>query len=139
MKAERVAAKREVGRIRKGIAVIGAGNWGSSLAAGVVAAGIPLVEVVVRSSGRRRAQFGSAAAVSWESAKLDAEVLWICVPDGAIPEVAAQIARRRGALRGQFVVHSSGALTIASLEPARLAGAGVGGIAPVFSFPTRKP
>src|SRR5277367_3644172 len=96
MKAERVAAKREVGRIRKGISVIGAGNWGSSLAAGVVAAGIPLVEVVVRSG--RRARFGSVAAVSWETAKLDAEVLWICVPDGEIAAVAERIAGRRADL-----------------------------------------
>jgi predicted short-subunit dehydrogenase-like oxidoreductase (DUF2520 family) len=123
---------------RKGIAVIGAGNWGSSLATGVVAAGIPLVEAVVRSVRGRQAKFGRVAAVSWETARLDAEVLWICVPDGAIAEVATRIAVRRGDLRGQTVVHSSGALTIAALDAARLAGAGVAGIAPVFSFPTRK-
>jgi predicted short-subunit dehydrogenase-like oxidoreductase (DUF2520 family) len=124
--------------IRKGIAVIGAGNWGSSLAAGVAAAGIPLVEVVTRSGGRR-AKVGGIAAVSWESAKFDAEVLWICVADGEIAGVAEQISARRGDLRGQVVVHSSGALTIDALDSARLAGAGVGGIAPVFSFPTRTP
>jgi predicted short-subunit dehydrogenase-like oxidoreductase (DUF2520 family) len=130
-------------RIRKGIAVIGAGNWGSSLAAGVVAAGIPLVEVVARGGHRRRAKFGGVAAVSWETAKLDAEVLWICVPDGEISGVAERIAGRRVDLgvdlRGQVVVHSSGALTVDALKSVRLAGAGVGGIAPVFSFPTRKP
>ncbi len=128
-------------RTRKGIAVIGAGNWGSSLAAGVVAAGIPLVEVVVRSGRGRRTKLGGVAAVSWETAKLDAEVLWVCVPDGEIAGVAEQIAGHRadlgGDLRGQVVVHSSGALTVDALEAARLAGAGVGGIAPVFSFPTR--
>jgi predicted short-subunit dehydrogenase-like oxidoreductase (DUF2520 family) len=125
--------------IRKGVAVIGAGNWGSSLAAGVVAAGIPLVEVVARSSRGRRPKSGGVAAVSWENAKLDADVLWLCVPDGEISGVAERIAGRRVNLRGQLVVHSSGALTIAALEAVRLAGAGVGGIAPVFSFPTRKP
>jgi predicted short-subunit dehydrogenase-like oxidoreductase (DUF2520 family) len=126
--------------IRKGVVVIGAGNWGSSLAVGVVAAGIPLIEVVVRSVRGRRAKSGGVGAISWENAKLDAEVLWICVPDGAIAEVAAQIAKRRGdLLHGQTVVHSSGALTIAGLKSARLAGAGVGGIAPVFSFPTPRP
>ncbi len=125
--------------IRKGVAVIGAGNWGSSLAAAIVAAGIPLVEVVTRSGGGRRTKLGGVAAVSWESAKFDAEVLWICVADGEIAGVAEQISARRGDLRGQVVVHSSGALTIGALEPARLAGARVGGIAPVFSFPTRRP
>ena len=126
-------------RIRRGIAVIGAGNWGSSLAAGVVAAGLPLVEVVVRSSRGRNAKFGGAAAVPWKSAKLDAEILWLCVPDGEIAIVAARIASQRGDLRGQVVVHSSGALTNRVLEAARGAGAGVGSIAPVFSFPTGKP
>ncbi len=130
-------------RIRRGIAVIGAGNWGSSLAAGIAAAGVPLAEVVVRSGRGRRVKPGGVAAVSWESAKLDAEVLWICVPDAEIAGVAERIAARRGDLgvdlRGQVVLHSSGALTVDVLEAARLAGAGVGGIAPVFSFPTRTP
>ena len=125
-------------RIRKGISVIGAGNWGSSLAAGVVAAGIPLVEVVVRNPRGRRREFGGAV-VGLGQAKYDAEILWICVPDGEIAAVAEQIAAGRGDLRGQLVVHSSGALTVEALEAARLAGAGVGGIAPVFSFPTRDP
>ncbi len=134
-------AVRELGamaRIRKGIAVIGAGNWGSSLAAGVVAAGIPLVEVVVRNLRGRRREFGGVV-VATDRASYDAEVLWICVPDGEIAAVAEQIAARRDDLRGQVVVHSSGALTVEALEAARLAGAGVGGIAPVFSFPTRDP
>ena len=124
--------------IRKGITVIGAGNWGSSLAAGVVAAGIPLVEVVVRNPRGRRREFGGAV-VAADQAKYDAEILWICVPDGEIAAVAEWIASQRGDLRGQVVVHSSGALTVEALEAARLAGASVGGIAPVFSFPTRDP
>jgi predicted short-subunit dehydrogenase-like oxidoreductase (DUF2520 family) len=125
-------------RIRKGITVIGAGNWGSSLAAGVVAAGIPLVEVVVRNPRSRRRAFGGTV-VALDEAKYDAETLWICVPDGEIAAVAEWIASQRGDLRGQVVVHSSGALTLAALEAVRLAGAGVGGIAPVFSFPTCDP
>jgi predicted short-subunit dehydrogenase-like oxidoreductase (DUF2520 family) len=125
-------------RIRKGITVIGAGNWGSSLAAGVVAAGIPLVEVVVRSPRGRRRGF-DGAVVALDEAKYDAETLWICVPDGEIASVAEQIAAGRGDLRGQMVVHSSGALTVEALDSAKLAGAAVGGIAPVFSFPTRDP
>jgi predicted short-subunit dehydrogenase-like oxidoreductase (DUF2520 family) len=123
--------------LRRGVAVIGAGNWGSSLAAGMVAAGIPLREVVVRSQTRRR--ICGLAPVTLQKAALDAEVLWICVPDGEIASVAEAIAARRPDLRGQVVVHSSGALTAAALEAVRLAGARVGGIAPVHSFPTREP
>lgn len=123
--------------VRPGIAIVGAGNWGSSLAAGVVAAGIPLREVVVRKASRRRV--GGVTVVSWDRARFDAEALWICVPDGEIAAVAKGIAERRGDLGGQLVVHSSGALTVEVLEAARRVGASVAGIAPVFSFPTREP
>jgi predicted short-subunit dehydrogenase-like oxidoreductase (DUF2520 family) len=137
MKADGQRTNRQAGRVRKGIAVIGAGNWGSSLAAGVVAAGIPLREVVVRKASRRRP--GGVVVVGWEKAKLDAETLWICVPDGEIVAVAEKIAERRADLRGQLVIHSSGAMTVEALEAARRTGATVAGIAPVFSFPTKEP
>jgi len=79
------------------------------------------------------------AATSFRKADFDAEVLWICVPDGEIRAVAEAIATRRGDLRGQVVLHSSGALTVAALEAAKRAGARVGSVAPVFSFPTQEP
>ena len=108
------------------VAVIGAGNWGGSLVAALKHAGAGPVEVV----GRK----------GWRRAKLDARVIWVCVPDGAIAEVALRIAERRGkeGLRGQIVLHSSGALTAEVLEAARQAGAKVAGVHPVMSFPTRR-
>jgi predicted short-subunit dehydrogenase-like oxidoreductase (DUF2520 family) len=125
--------------VREGVAVIGAGNWGSSLAAGVAAAGISLVEVTARRRAKKDRELGDAKAVAFDDAALDAEVLWICVPDGEIARVAERIAAQRGDLRGQIVVHSSGALTIEVLEAVRRAGALVAGVAPVFTFPTREP
>jgi predicted short-subunit dehydrogenase-like oxidoreductase (DUF2520 family) len=125
--------------MRKGIAIVGAGNWGSSLAAAVLAMRIPLLEVVVRRPKDRRRRFGDASVVLMDEARLDAEVIWICVPDGEIAAVAERIAARRGDLRGHMVVHSSGALTVEALNSVKRAGAAVGGIAPVFSFPTRVP
>jgi predicted short-subunit dehydrogenase-like oxidoreductase (DUF2520 family) len=134
-----MAKESRVGRTRAGIAVIGAGNWGSSLAAAVVSAGIPLVEVVVRRADDGRREIGGVRTVPLASAALDAEVLWICVPDGEIASVAGQIVRRRPKMKGQVVLHSSGALTVETLAVARLAGAKTGGVAPIFSFPTREP
>lgn len=110
--------------------MIGAGNWGGSLVAALKRAGAAPVEVV----GRK----------GWSRAKLDARVIWICVPDGAIAEVAAKIAERgrklrgEGGLRGQLVVHSSGALTADVLEAVRTAGARIAAVHPVMSFPTRR-
>ncbi len=119
--------------------MIGAGNWGSSLAAGTVAAGIPLLEVMIRRVAKRHREFGGAKIVALADAKLDAEVIWLCVPDGEISRIADQIAELRGDLRGQIVAHSSGALTVEALEAVKAGGAGVGCAAPIFTFPTREP
>ncbi len=47
-------------------------------------------------------------------------------------------ANREAQLRGQLLVHSSGALTVDALEAARKAGALVASVHPVMSFPTQK-
>ncbi|MGC1363912.1 MAG: Rossmann-like and DUF2520 domain-containing protein [Silvibacterium sp.] len=104
------------------VAVIGAGNWGGSLAAALENAGLGPQESIGR---------------DWRRARLDARVIWICVPDAAVAQVAKKIAARRANLRGQIVVHSSGALPAAVLEPARRAGARIAAVHPVMSFPTR--
>src|ERR1700752_2060382 len=116
------------------VAIIGLGNWGTSLAAAFRRARIPLSEVIVR---RRKAS--SLPTVSWKNAALDARILWLCVPDSAISDTASQIVRHRPKLHGQMVIHSSGALTIDALGPARRAGASIASIHPVMTFPTRNP
>jgi len=116
------------------VAVIGTGNWGTSLLAALRRAGIPVCEVVSRT---RR-----GGAVRLRDAELDARILWLCVPDGAITDVAQEIAGRvreqSRTLRGRLIVHSSGALTVAALDAARKAGADVASVHPVMSFPTRR-
>jgi predicted short-subunit dehydrogenase-like oxidoreductase (DUF2520 family) len=112
------------------VAVIGAGNWGSSLIAALRAASLGPREVIRRNS--------------WQRARLDVRVIWICVPDAEIASIAEKLAARarhlRGenALRGQIVVHSSGALSADVLEPARRAGAKIASVHPVMTFPTRR-
>lgn len=118
---------------RTGAAIIGLGNWGTSLAAALTRAHIPLREIVVR----RRPRSLTLPTVSWKDAALDARTLWLCVPDSAISDTAAQIAARRPDLHGQIVLHSSGALTIDALAPARRAGASVASLHPAMTFPTR--
>ena len=122
------------------VALIGLGNWGTSLAAALRRARIPLSEVIVR----RRKSSSSLPTVSWKNAALDARILWLCVPDSAISDTAAQIARHRPDLRGQIVVHSSGALAVDALDAVRRApdnghGAAVASVHPVMTFPTRSP
>jgi predicted short-subunit dehydrogenase-like oxidoreductase (DUF2520 family) len=107
----------------RGIAIVGMGRWGSSLRAALVDSDVP-VEVAGR---------------DLRKATLDAEVLWLCVPDLALADVAAAIAAKRGPLRGQIVLHSSGVNSTEVLAPARKAGAQVGSVHPLMTFPTRKP
>jgi predicted short-subunit dehydrogenase-like oxidoreductase (DUF2520 family) len=109
------------------------------LAAAFSASDIPVLEGVVRQTEGHRPDRYGVSLVTPSHARYDAEVLWICVPDDEIAAVAHQIATQRGDLRGQLVVHSSGALTIAALEAAQQAGAAAGTIAPIYSFPTREP
>ena len=122
-----------IDRHKTDVSIIGLGNWGTSLAAALARAGIPPREIIVRL--RKRSQ---PSAVTWKEATLNARILWLCVPDSAIPEAAARIIRRRADLRGQIVVHSSGALTVDALEPARRAGASVASVHPAMTFPTRR-
>lgn len=127
------------GRARKneqGISLIGLGNWGISLTYGILSAGLPLREIVIR--GRSPRDVSGLPLVRWKQARLDAPILWLCVPDREIAAVAAHIASRRD-LHGQIVVHSSGALTVDALAAARKAGALVASVHPVMTFPTRSP
>ncbi len=123
------------------ITVIGLGNWGTSLAAALLAAGLPLSEIVVKRLPARRSRGWNLTTV--DRALLDATVLWICVPDGAIAEVATRLVARRRELGlrldGQIVLHSSGVLTVESLKAASDAGAQVASVHPLMTFPTRKP
>jgi predicted short-subunit dehydrogenase-like oxidoreductase (DUF2520 family) len=114
------------------VAVIGLGNWGSSLLAALRQASIPVTEVVSRRPRK--------SAIRLKDAQLDAQILWLCVPDSVIAELTNGIIKRRReqgrTLRGQLLVHSSGALTVAALKPAQKAGAAIASVHPVMSFPT---
>lgn len=59
-----------------------------------------------------------------------ADIVFITTPDQAIPEVANELNWRAG----QSVVHCSGADSVDVLEPARKAGAMVGGFHPLQTF-----
>jgi predicted short-subunit dehydrogenase-like oxidoreductase (DUF2520 family) len=70
------------------------------------------------------------AALSAQQVADRADLVFITTPDGAIGTVAAQL-KWHG---GQSVVHCSGADSTAVLEPARQAGAAVGGFHPLQTF-----
>jgi predicted short-subunit dehydrogenase-like oxidoreductase (DUF2520 family) len=121
------------------VSIIGLGNWGSSLARALTDAQVPLHEVVVR--GRLSARKIGLPLTNLDQARLDADVLWLCVPDKAIARVTAGLVKRVAdhGFKGQIVVHSSGALSAGVLQAAAKAGASVGSVHPLMSFPTRTP
>jgi predicted short-subunit dehydrogenase-like oxidoreductase (DUF2520 family) len=130
--------------MQRSVSIVGLGNWGTSLAHALNAAGVILQEVILsseRSAARSSAGARTLPLTTLERAQLKADVLWLCVPDAAIARVTGRIVRRVGkrGLKGQIVVHSSGALSAQVLQPAARAGASVASVHPVMSFATRVP
>lgn len=114
---------------------MGLGNWGFSLLSACQKAKLPVGEVI----RRRRGRVLGRASILLAEAKLDAEILWLCVPDRMIAEVCERIAAQRKDLSGQMVLHSSGALSSKVLESVREAGAEVASVHPLMSFPSHRP
>jgi predicted short-subunit dehydrogenase-like oxidoreductase (DUF2520 family) len=130
--------------MQRRISIIGLGNWGSSLARALGLAGVKLDEVIVprgRSAGRNQKWARSLLLTTLDRARLDAHVLWLCVPDAAIAPLTSRLVKRVGqrGLKKQIVVHSSGALSAQILQAAAHAGASVASVHPMMSFPTRTP
>jgi predicted short-subunit dehydrogenase-like oxidoreductase (DUF2520 family) len=130
--------------MQRSVSIIGLGNWGSSLAHALNAAGVRLQEVIL-TSGRLVAGTSAWARAlpltTLDRAQLKADVLWICVPDAAIARVTSRLVKRVGkaGLKGQIIVHSSGALSAQVLRAAARVGASVASVHPVMSFATRVP
>jgi len=82
---------------------------------------------------RRLAGEVGAIAVAAGRAKVEAEVVWFCVPDGAIAGAAESLA---GAAewKGKVALHSSGALTSDELAVLRKRGAKVASVHPMMTF-----
>jgi predicted short-subunit dehydrogenase-like oxidoreductase (DUF2520 family) len=157
-----MARLRRTSTPEPGVTVVGLGNWGSSLVQALQHSAV--VDGVHDGSRRDRtgrrsspvllrervharpathtrgeAPEGRPCAIPLEAAALDARILWLSVPDGAIESTVERILRRRSSLEGQVVLHSSGALTRDALALARAAGALVASVHPLMSFPSRRP
>src|SRR3954463_946626 len=126
-------------RNKPSIAIVGAGNLARALAPALREAGYRVREVASRDGKAARARAAAVAraagarAVTLSDAKLDADVVWLCVSDSAIAEVAREIARRRD-WKGKVALHSSGALASDELSALRRRGASVGSVHPMMTF-----
>jgi predicted short-subunit dehydrogenase-like oxidoreductase (DUF2520 family) len=119
------------------IAIVGAGNLGTALALSLRDAGFRIETVITSARAaslartRRLANIGSRVSPSLEG--VEARVLWICVPDRSIAQVAASLADQLGG-RGKVVLHSSGVLSSDVLQPLRAKGASVAAVHPFMTF-----
>ena len=124
----------EVDSVRVGL--VGAGRLAASLGAALTEAGYHIEAVASRrpdSAVRLTTALDTGvAAVPFDELAGRCDLVFVTVPDSAVAEVAARLPWRSG----QAVVHCSGALALAALDPAKARGAAVGCFHPLQSFPS---
>jgi predicted short-subunit dehydrogenase-like oxidoreductase (DUF2520 family) len=125
-------------REKPSVAIVGPGRLGTALALQLTTAGYRISEIVSRtpaSARRARAltQTLKARSSLYQNARLDAGLIWLCVPDREIAVVAADLAALN-TWKGKTVIHSSGALDSDILSPLRERGAKVASVHPMMTF-----
>ena len=121
------------------IAIVGAGRLTATLAPALLSTGHTITEIVARddASSLRRARtlarMVNARVVAARNAQLNARVIWFCVPDGKIREVAEELVHR-GKWTDKIAFHSSGALSSGELNSLRKRGAAVASVHPMMTF-----
>jgi predicted short-subunit dehydrogenase-like oxidoreductase (DUF2520 family) len=120
------------------IAIIGAGNLGTALSLALGQTRYRVGEIVSRQSPSSRARAAKLARrigarrLVLESNEIQAEVIWLCVPDREIASCAKALARLQ--CSGRIFLHSSGAVGSDALQPLRKRGASVASAHPLMTF-----
>lgn len=121
------------------VAIVGAGRLAGVLAPALRESGYLISEIISRNrrSSRQRARSlarkVAARAATIGGAALDADLLWICVPDREI-RMAAKALAAAGKGRVRYVFHSSGALPSRELAPLLKWAASVASVHPLMTF-----
>ena len=126
--------------IRRPVAVIGAGAVGGSLARRLAVRQVPVRAVLSsrRASARELAADVGAAVASDDVRDLPSDVrrVFLCVPDDALPGVAAELAEVDHPWSDTIVAHTSGARPAGDLQALDRVGASLLSFHPVQSFAT---
>jgi predicted short-subunit dehydrogenase-like oxidoreductase (DUF2520 family) len=121
------------------ITIVGAGNLASALAPSLREAGYEIDQIISRGRpaslrrARRLAREVGASAVLISRAQIRSEVVWFCVPDGAIASVAESFEGAADWI-GKVALHSSGALSSDELSALRSRGAAIASVHPLMTF-----
>lgn len=110
----------------------GPGNVGSSLARWAIAAGAELAAVAGRRPGEPAWPGGPLCEDLRHLQTAGQDLLLVAVGDSALPEAAAELARRPQA---RVALHTSGSLDAGVLDALRPAGSAVGSLHPLKAFP----
>jgi predicted short-subunit dehydrogenase-like oxidoreductase (DUF2520 family) len=130
---------------KPGIAIVGAGNFGTALAVSLWRAGYKIESVIAHARGasfrkaqKLASQVGGRASLG-PLKESRAKVVWFCVPDGEIARAARSLAAGIE-WKGKVALHSSGALTSDELNSLRRRGASVASVHPLMTFvPNSRP
>jgi len=120
---------------KSGIAIVGPGRLGTSLARALQRSGHPIAEIVYRRgpSGRAaRALAKSLRAQALVYPEQYAPIVFLCVGDSQLGAVSQELAN--WPWRGRVALHTSGAVTSDILALLREKGASVGSMHPMMSF-----
>ena len=121
------------------IAIVGPGNLGSALANSLRSAAFKILEIISRESASSQgkakvlARQVGARHTTPESARLDADLIWLCVPDREIAAAARLLAPLTN-WKSKVALHSSGALAADELNILRRKGAAVASLHPLMTF-----
>lgn len=121
------------------IAIVGSGRLGTALTLELKRAGYTISEIVSRNSAgsKRRARELAgkveASASTSANARLDADLVWFCLPDREIAAVSQALASLID-WRRKTAFHSSGALASDELKALRRRGAAVASVHPMMTF-----
>jgi predicted short-subunit dehydrogenase-like oxidoreductase (DUF2520 family) len=119
------------------LSIIGAGRLGAALGLALARRGYVVDVVVSRrpASARRAARILSARGFVLEQLRERpaSDLLIIATPDGAIAQVAAQLAALPGAAKNLTALHLSGALSSETLAPLKNIGYACGSLHPLLS------
>ena len=123
------------------IAIVGPGRLGRALALELKRAGYTISEIVSRSSVASKRKAGDLArkvkahVSTSDRARLDAAIVWFCVPDREIAASARQLASVVD-WTNKIAFHSSGALASDELKSLHQSGAAVASVHPLMTFVT---
>jgi len=121
------------------LAIVGPGRLGTALALELRRPGYSISEIVSRDTvaskrkARELARKVDAQSSTSDSAHLDADLVWFCVPDREIAAASQQLATAT-VWKKKIAFHSSGALASDELKALRRRGASVASVHPLMTF-----